>query len=109
MYASKGVQGDRECREALVTMFIEGFQSTILVLRCQVMIFLKTNNFNFQQYCLQTHGSVKKLFDKAKNGDILAQQDLGLAYYEGGDFLPKGKPVVSPTSRFAYTDVDSPT
>ena len=42
MYASKGVQGDRECREALVTMFIEGFQSTILVLRCQVMNFLKT-------------------------------------------------------------------
>ena len=53
------------------------------------MNFLKTNNFNFQQYCLQTHGSIKKLFDKAKNGDILAQQDLGLAYYEGGDFLPK--------------------
>ena len=23
VYASKGVQGDRECREALVTMFIE--------------------------------------------------------------------------------------
>ena len=53
------------------------------------MNFLKTSNFNFQQYCLQTHGSIKKLFDKAKNGDVLAQQDLGLAYYEGGDFLPK--------------------
>ena len=53
------------------------------------MNFFKTSNFNFQQYCLQTHGSIKKLFDKAKNGDILAQQDLGLAYYEGGDFLPK--------------------
>ena len=53
------------------------------------MSFFKTSNFNFQQYCLQTHGSIKKLFDKAKNGDIYAQQDLGLAYYEGGDFLPK--------------------
>ena len=32
---------------------------------------------------------IKNLFDKAKNGDTFAQEDLGLAYCEGGDFLPK--------------------
>ena len=58
-----------------------------MVLQCKSINFSKTSNF--QRYCLKTHGSIKNLFDKAKNGDIFAQEDLGLAYCEGGDFLPK--------------------
>ena len=65
--------------KVIVSVLVTMFQSAIL-------------NFGFTtsgHEFFQTHGSIKKLFDKAKNGDVLAQQDLGLAYYEGGDFLPK--------------------
>ena len=45
---------------------------------------------NFQKFCRETYGSIENLISKAKNGDITAQADLGLAYSEGcGDLIPK--------------------
>ena len=48
------------------------------------------SDLNFKKYCLETHGSIENLIAKAKNGDIVAQADLGMAYSGGlGDELPK--------------------
>ena len=45
---------------------------------------------NFQQFCLEKYGSIETLIAKAKNGDTIAQRDLGYAYSEGcGDELPQ--------------------
>ena len=45
---------------------------------------------NFQQFCIENYGSIENLIAKAKNGDITAQADLGVAYSEGcGHLLPK--------------------
>lgn len=45
---------------------------------------------NFQQIYIETYGSIENFISKAKNGDIAAQTDLGLAYTEGcDDLLPK--------------------
>ena len=44
----------------------------------------------FREYCFEKYGSIQHLIDKAKNGEIVAQADLGLAYSEGfGDLLPR--------------------
>ena len=54
------------------------------------MNFPEPGDFNFQKHCLETYGSIENLIDKAKNGEIIAQADLGCAYSEGcGDLLPK--------------------
>jgi len=48
------------------------------------------SDLNFKKYCIETHGSIENLIAKAKNGEIVAQADLGMAYSEGfGDELPK--------------------
>ena len=44
------------------------------------------NDLTSQKFCIDKYGSI----DKAKNGEILAQADLGWAYSEGfGDLLPQ--------------------
>ena len=48
------------------------------------------SDLNFKKHCIETHGSIENLIAKAKNGEIVAQADLGVAYSEGfGDELPK--------------------
>ena len=43
-----------------------------------------------RKYCIDKYGSIENLKYKAKNGEIVAQADLGAAYSEGlGDELPK--------------------
>ena len=50
------------------------------------------NDLTFQKYYIDKYGSIEKLIDKAKNGEIHAQADLGWAYSEGfGDLLPQDK------------------
>ena len=44
------------------------------------------------------NGEFRKIFEEVFHQKLLTD-----------DGLPHGKPVISPTSRFAYTDVDSPT
>ena len=45
---------------------------------------------SFLQFCIETYGAIENLITKARNGNITAQADLGLAYSEGcGDLLPK--------------------
>ena len=47
-------------------------------------------DLNFRKYCIEKYGSIENLKYKAKNGEIIAQADLGAAYSEGfGDELPK--------------------
>ena len=48
------------------------------------------NDLTFQEFCIDKYGSIEKLIDKAKNGEIQAQVHLGWAYSEGfGDLLPQ--------------------
>ena len=50
----------------------------------------KSNDLTSQKYYIAKYGSIEKLIDKAKNGEIHAQADLGWAYSEGfGDLLPQ--------------------
>ena len=52
------------------------------------MNFPLPSHLNFQQCYVEKYGSKANLIDKAKNGDITAQADLGFAYSEGsGDLL----------------------
>ena len=54
------------------------------------MDFSIADDIDFQKYCTKTYGSIDNLKSKAKNGEIVAQADLGMAYLEGfGDELPK--------------------
>ena len=47
-------------------------------------------DLNCRKYCIEKYGSIENLKYKAKNGEIIAQADLGVAYSEGlGDELPK--------------------
>ena len=41
------------------------------------------SDLNFKKYCIETHGSIENLIAKAKNGEIVAQADLGMAFSEG--------------------------
>ena len=54
------------------------------------MNFPVSNDLNYQKYYIDKYGSIEKLIDKAKNGEIHAQADLGWAYSQGfGDLLPQ--------------------
>ena len=54
------------------------------------MNFPLSNDLNSQKYYIDKYGSIEKLIDKAKNGEIHAQADLGCAYSQGfGDLLPQ--------------------
>ena len=47
-------------------------------------------DLNGRKYYIEKHGSIENLKYKAKNGEIVAQADLGMAYSEGlDDELPK--------------------
>ena len=52
------------------------------------MSFFAPEDLEFQRYCTETYGTIENFIDKAKNGEIVAQADLGIAYSEGfGDLL----------------------
>ena len=54
------------------------------------MNFPISNDLTPQKYFIDRYGSIEKLIDKAKNGEIHAQADLGWAYSKGfGDLLPE--------------------
>ena len=54
------------------------------------MNFPSLGDLNFRKYCVEKYGSIENLKYKAKNGEIVAQADLGVACSEGlGDELPK--------------------
>ena len=54
------------------------------------MNFRIPNDLTFQKYCVEKYGSFQILIDRAKNGEIHAQADLGWAYSKGfGDLLPQ--------------------
>ena len=47
-------------------------------------------NDPFREYCFAEYGSIHNLIDKANNGEVVAQADLGLAYSQVfGDLLPR--------------------
>ncbi|CAH3196462.1 unnamed protein product, partial [Porites evermanni] len=53
------------------------------------MNFSTSEDLTIQQYYTEKYGSIENLIGKAKNGEIVAQADLGMAYSEGfGDVLP---------------------
>ena len=54
------------------------------------MNFSTSEDLTFQQYYTDKYGSIENLIGKAKNGEIVAQADLGIVYSEGfGDVLLK--------------------
>ena len=54
------------------------------------MSFFAPEDLEFQRYCTETYGTIENFIDKAKNGEIVAQADLGIAYSDGfGDLLPQ--------------------
>lgn len=54
------------------------------------MNFSTSEDLTFQQYYTDKYGSIENLIGKAKDGEIVAQADLGMAYSEGfGDVLLK--------------------
>lgn len=55
-----------------------------------IMNFSTSEDLTFQQYYTDKYGSIENLIGKAKNGEIVAQADLGIVYSEGfGDVLLK--------------------
>ena len=54
------------------------------------MNFSFAGDHNLRKYCIEKYGSIENLKYKAKNGEIIPQADLEVAYSEGlGDELPR--------------------
>lgn len=88
-YEFRALPGYFMTREGLGKWFRFEFSDSAIFTHC-IMSFHIPDYVNFKQFCVESYGSIENLITKAKNGNGLAQGDLGMAYSEDcDDLLPK--------------------